>query len=463
LENYKLKKIVSYTFFFTSILFIILYFMLSFHARLAGDDYFYLWLKNSFGAWNGMMYQYQHWSGRWAAHFIGCALLNFEKYNLLVPSVCVFSFIMLFIVLYANIRLFFEKLLLKIENAYLIPASIILIAGLFFSSFNTGETWFWFIIIITYLWSIIGFLFILYSVFRTHQRTNDYPTMIIASIFIGGASESFALIFLTFLSSILIYRIAVLKKKFNEGVNLKLLVTLIFLAISFSFSAFAAGTVVRHSMLPHTPAFEKIFIIIKSYSKYFIRYLPKKLFILILFSMPWLFIGSTYKGFTDKSQLIKFLKKITAVFLIALFLMYIPTAIVMSETGPDRALSVVSFLTTFYFASVFFIVGNYFFIGTYALKNLLVAYLVIAGIYLSFTIYDQFYIIRKFSNAYEERMQIIRDASKNNFSGILELKKMPESGMLYWDELSTDTSYFTNQHLRDGLKLSYNLKLAGPQ
>lgn len=80
----------------------------------------------------------------------------------------------------------------------------------------------------------------------------------------------------------------------------------------------------------------------------------------------------------------------------------------------------------------------------------------IASLYI---IFSQFIISQKFAKAYDERLLIIENAKKNNYKGVLELQKLPLEGMLYWDELSTDTSYFTNKHLKAGLELTFGIKL----
>src|SRR4051812_7775290 len=68
-----------------SLLFIILYIILSSNARLASDDFYYMYLKNTYGAWGGMAWQYDHWSGRWSAHSVACWLLSFsDKKNFLL-------------------------------------------------------------------------------------------------------------------------------------------------------------------------------------------------------------------------------------------------------------------------------------------------------------------------------------------------------------------------------------------
>ena len=55
-----INKFYTFSIYSIAILFLTLYFILSVHSRIAGDDYFYLWLKNTFGAWYGMIYQYNN-------------------------------------------------------------------------------------------------------------------------------------------------------------------------------------------------------------------------------------------------------------------------------------------------------------------------------------------------------------------------------------------------------------------
>ncbi len=455
-----LDKKFSYSLYLASLLFLVLYFILSFNARLAGDDFFYLWLKNTFGAWQGMVYQYDHWSGRWTAHFIGCALLEYWKSPWLLPILNIFTFFSLFLALKINIKTVLNFSNIDLNGDIVNPITIILISALFFTSYHIGETWFWFIIIITYLWSIIAFLLLLHFLFTPGNKFSDFTGIVLTAIFIGGASESFALIFLSLLSFILIFRYKKLHIAFSNMTNIKLFTAIIVLAVSFSFSAFAPGTEIRHSLLPHTSIPEKIIIILKSYAKFFIRYLPGKIFYLILFSTPWLLLGAMIpKDRFTHSQLYKYFKRVTFFFLAAIFIMYVPTSMVMSEAGPDRALSVISFTTVFYFAFMFFIAGLVSKIRQPQLRDVSIAFAVFSSLIMLIHIYIQYSKGNAFTKAYDERMQLIQHATQNNFTGVLELKKMPDVGMLYWDEFSPDTSYFTNKHLRDGLGLHFTVKV----
>src|SRR4051812_39754071 len=94
-------SILKLVLFADSLLFIILYCILSYNARLASDDFYYLYLKNNYGAWGGMIYQYENWSGRWTAHSVACSLLSFwqNKYFLAVINLTTLA------ALYLTIRL----------------------------------------------------------------------------------------------------------------------------------------------------------------------------------------------------------------------------------------------------------------------------------------------------------------------------------------------------------------------
>ena len=131
----------------------------------------------------------------------------------------------------------------------------------------------------------------------------------------------------------------------------------------------------------------------------------------------------------------------------------------MSETGPGRSLSIVSLLTVIYYAMLFSLLGTFIDTNKIFYKLLLPSLSFISILFLIFTIYSQYSIVKHFSQACDERIQFIEAALKNNLKGTLELNKIPTEGMLYWDELSEDTTHFTNKHLRDGLNLPFQVKL----
>ena len=455
-----IDKFYIFSIYTIAILFLTLYLILSLHSRIAGDDYFYLWLKNTFGTWDGMIYQYNKWSGRWAAHWIGCAMISNWQNPVFLPIINLFTLVLL----YFSLKKGFEKItaLLKItiDNIIIPPLIIVLITTFFFTSFSIGETWFWYIIILTYLWSIIAFIFLLNLIFSFKNIFLTFIFIIVCSAYIGGASESYALIFLFSLIAIFLYRKKLNINKSFTIIDYKLILAISALLLSFSISYFAPGTEIRHSLLPHTPILEKLQIFSKSYIKYFLRFLPDKIIYLLLFSFLWLYIGSKYlkKSFKEK-EVIKTIKNITLLFLVFLVVTLLPTSFIMSETGPGRSLSIVSLLTVIYYAILFSLLGIFIDTNKIFYKILLSSLSLISILFLIFTIYSQYKVAKLFSQACDERLQSIKTALLNNQKETLELNKIPPEGMLYWDELSEDTTHFTNKHLRDGLNLPFQVKL----
>ena len=441
-------------------LFVVFFLMLSYHARISGDDFFYLWLKNSFGAWKGMVYQYENWSGRWSAHFIGCWLVTFglhKTFMLMINAVTGFMVISAFFFLLTYLE---KRFSIRTSNEEKSAMSILLMTGFFFASYSKGETWFWFIIILTYLWSIIAFILTIPLIFSGKKKVEEFIFIGLLTSYIGGASESYALIFLALLFSAFFSRIFIQRKSLRDPANVKLIFGITLLLISFAFSYFAPGTEIRHSLLPQSTLDEKLIIGLKSIAKYFVRFIPGKLPYLLLFSVPWAAFG--YRYFNKKypaSLLMRFMRNGTVIFILILFLMFLPTVFILSESGPDRALSVISLATVLYFALMFAIAG-----ALIERKNVwnfrwMVILNCASCCLLIYHFYTQFTIASGFSNAYSQRMKLIEAERFAGRTAVLKVDPLPQEGMLYNDELSVDTGYFTNKHLRAGLNLPFAISL----
>jgi hypothetical protein len=331
----KTERLLNFTLIANSLLFVILYCTLSFNDRLVSDDFYYLYLKNHFGAWGGMLFQYKNWSGRWTAHWIACSLLSFSKNSFFLPLLNLTTLGCLFLVIRSSLKKIFAAL--NIPADIMLPGfSLLLITAFFFATFSIGESWFWYIIVITYMWSLIAFLFLLNFIFDA-GRNYRWILAIPAAIFIGGASESFALVFI-----VLLFIIVFIKRKresiFSKKIFLKAMILLVVLAGSFFVSWLAPGTEIRRSLLPQTTLGFKVTSYVKSIARYFIFYLPKHAGYIFIFSFPWLFLGEYMRSRFSIAELNRSMKKCSVIFLLSLAVLYIPTTYIMSDAGPDRAL-----------------------------------------------------------------------------------------------------------------------------
>jgi hypothetical protein len=71
---------------------------------------------------------------------------------------------------------------------------------------------------------------------------------------------------------------------------------------------------------------------------------------------------------------------------------------------------------------------------------------------------QQYTLTTEYAKKYDERMEYIESKRLNYTNEVLELPPLPLSGMLFSAELSTDTSHFSNQHLKKALRLNFALQ-----
>jgi hypothetical protein len=436
-------------------LFTPLYLILSINSRPASDDFYYLWLANNFGGWGGMKYQYLQWSGRWSAHLIACTLIPFWKSGWLLPCIEISSLSLLILVIGNHLKNILKNESIALNNNSCL-LSISIISSFFFATYDIGETWFWYIIIITYLWSIVAFLFLLTRIFYHSFSVLNCLLIIFPGAYVGGASESYSIVFMIILFYCLFVKINLKQNNISQKRNI--IFALLIISCSFLISVMAPGTEIRHSLLPQTTIDYKIISSVKSFAKFFVRYLPHHLPMLILLSIPFFIAGNNSVKILNGLPVRKSIFRITLIYFALIFCVTLPTAMVMSEQGPERALSLISLASAIYFSFIAFHAGKFFpellyrkifqFSGTIIIAFTMIVILI-----------KQLNITGDFSCAYDKRMEIIQRKINSGNNSALELAPLPAHGMLYWEEISNDTTFFVNQHLKKGLNLPFEVKL----
>lgn len=419
-------------------LFLILFVMLSLHARISGDDFFYLGLTQEHGVNGAMLYQYEHWSGRWSAHWIGCALIGLTKYYLFLPALLITT-LLLFI---HSVDLFVKKFTENLSLVQRLSVSTLIAAAFFFGCFSVAETFFWYIIVFTYLWSIIAGNYLLYLIYFGRKNKMTVGGIIIAAAYIGGAAESLSLFYLLLVSTLL-----VISWKRNPGIkaNSFLLIALGTLLIASLIAYLAPGTFVRNSLMPETGISDRMFTLIKSFVKSLLAIYGNKILFLLCFLIPISAVVTIPSSPGLRSSLLIYF----SLMVIALA----PTALVMSEQGPARALAIVALISLLFVLIVLL---------KYRSQNADVIYSLasLAGaIYLLVSIVQQHEKVNVFAQAYDQRMDYLLKLKQNNFTGIADLKPLPDAGWLYHEEISEDTAHYNNKHLVYGMQLGFAVKL----
>lgn len=442
--------------------FILLYLVLSYNNRPAADDFLYLANIPDKGIWGCMMMSYVGYCGRWAAFLFTGWIVSMSAFRYYLFVFSIITFFSLVAILYLLVKnILFKKLNISLPNSLYLLYSFILTSTLFFSSYSIAETWFWLVVVCTYLWSIIMSLILLYILLDEQYKGFHIPIIIIAAGFIGGASESFALVNVFLLSAYLFVSNGRFKK-YPER-NRKIILCLIFLLLSFAVTMLAPGNEVRLSFLPKVSFGQSIWIQLKSFIKIFLIKTPPTLHYLFLFSFPWFVLG---KYFSDPSQK----QPLTTVFaslknyvlLVAglIFVFLVPTSYIMSELGPDRTLSHISFLVAFSFAALFFHLGRKMEIRENIFKVLKVSTLVLSAMITFYQLSNQYSVTQKYAAAVDKRIELLKDSDKTTGKNIIELESLPSPGMLYSAEISRDVSDYRNQFLKKytGIKKEIRVK-----
>lgn len=444
-------------------LFIVLLVILSKNARLAADDYFFINLSNTFGPLKGAILQYNTFSGRFLTHIVSCYLLQFSNSSYFLPI----YFCLTFLILYYAISAIYFKIysLYSIEelkfNSDFTP--LLFLSTFFFSSFSIGESWFWFISTTTYLWNIIAALILINIVLKNKLKIASYFLIVSCSIYIGFSSESFALIYLALILFFIGREVAVKNVESVIKSRTVRILFFIFLIIisSLLVSLLSPGSQTRNNLLIVHSFSEKLIIIAKSIVKIFIFYLPYKLLYFSILSLPWLVFGRFIQ--LEKSYSRKTIwKNIFRLCLWTFFLILIctlPTAFILGELGPPRSLLILSLVFTTFFAVLFSLLGMLI-VKEKIISRINYFALSVSIIFLIYELIYQYHITKIYADAYDDRVEHLSQLKKDSTISLIKVVPLPDCGMLYNAEYSTDTAYFVNQHWKMGLALNFNVAKA---
>ncbi len=424
---------------------------------MAADDFYFSSSTLRHGIHHTVLEQYKNFSGRWAAHYLLCLVfyLDQQHYLLLFLFSLITGVLLLTALHHLLQKLFHNQKYFKPQ----LIVSLFVMMGLFLCAVHVGENWLWYTAVCTYLYSLIAFLFLLNILCSPEKSWLHLPFLIVWSLFIGGASESFALIQLLVLACIWYGKI-ILKRLPGVPVNHKLLIfSSLLILISFFVSYLAPGTAYRTAQLPSPAISSKIYILIKTYGILLLKIIPPQLPFLLLCSSPWFIMGiEAKKNFTFSFALFSLLIKSSALVLVLLFIVLLPTSISMSDIAPARAQLPVTCLLYIYFSVLFFCSGAktvYFITKTDLLKK---SVMLLSCVALSWLLIDQYNKATQYSTKYDERMSYLKSIQHTQHHP-LQLEALDNKSMLYWQEIKHDSSFYVNQQLKISLGLRFEVVL----
>jgi hypothetical protein len=456
-----------------SALFVALYAILSYNNRLAADDLYYLANYPKVGVWGCMEYLYQTYSARWSAYLFTGAVVSLSqlKWTLFIFHTFTLASLVatLSLILHQILNLRLHSALKKQE---ILLYTTITVAGLFFTSYSIGETWFWVVQVCTYLWCIIMSLVLIYAFLNNCSTGFNLLLIVIAGLFIGGSSESYALVNLFLLGGYLFFgnirfsRLPFLHFTTSKNMNLKLAIALIAVLIGFAITMAAPGNGVRYNALPHPSYAMLLWIQMKSFIKIVFIRTPLNLPILLLFGAPWFLLGNRMQKKNSVVSFSQFLKSALPYLFIVLTLIFIflvPTSLVMAELGPDRALSFVSFFIALSFSTGLFWAGMRLSVDKRAIHLLKIGIPASMIILLTYQTTNQRQITAAYARSYDSRNIQLKTLKQKNEDSIIVLDSLKPSGMLYSAEISTNPNHFSNQFLKASIGLNRDVQVRSKQ
>ena len=420
------------------------------------EDYNFFSLLKTEGPIDVMLKMYNEFCARWSAYTVGFYFARLYQNRFLLPVFHTTTILVLFSSLYFLIKkLFTIYFPNKVSNIVLAFYTLLFTVCFFFSSYEIGQIWFWYVVNWMYLWSIIAELFLFLILLQGKTKMIHLPLIIVLTAYIAGASESYAMIYIFLLTAVLYLKRKYLFSTITSRIhNNVLFLTLFFLLSFYTITIAAPGTWVRKDILTHATFVEHIIMILKAYGKVILYQTPALIPYLILFGLPWMLLGqeiSTEEKVGAKQLIPKFIRSIFFIGALALIII-LPASWVLYDLPPARALSQVSLLFTIYASLVFFYIGYKVQVEKKLFQVIVTGGLVLSVLILSLHVYNQYSITSKFSEDYDKRIKNVILENSIGRKNTLFFESLPPSGMIYSDELSSDSLSNTAFEKTYGLK-----------
>ncbi len=457
MQSSKANKIIFNLFVVSNFVFVFLFLALCYYNRMASDDFYSASVLRDHGAIDGMILSYNTWTGRWAVGVLGLIISPFypSKYFLFIYG------ILLFLLLVFSLKRLLHNLteLLQWSSIGLwkeLHLTIFIVSAIFYSSIKIDETWFFFASTCVYLMSLAMFLLGTSALISSTKNTFNTLLLFVCFTFIGGACEPFALIVLLLLAIIgiahFLGRIQVNLPK--EYFNKRIALAFIFCFFSFMILCLAEGNTIRMGFFKEITLWEAVLINVKITGMIILYRLPAILPFVLIFTIPGYYLGSLRSE--KKPTLLKNLILIL-IFFAFVYLYHLPITYITSDIGAYRALFPISLAALIILFLIFYNIG-----ASRVISSSIVPWITILSIlfvcFLNiYSTISQLKIVPKYAAACDKRILYLEQNKENAKTIIVE--PLPNAGWLYSAEISTDTSYFRNQHLKRGLGLRSGVML----
>lgn len=455
--------------------FFALFAALSWHNRLAGDDFLFRFITERYGVLGCVSFFWHRWTGRWfSTYFLALFGPLIEGrglffYNLLSLLCLALVLWFLLVRLQSAFLAFAYPSLLLSSVAFFLAEALFLIGG------SQSDVWFWYAGSATYLWPLT---FALLAAALLIKRDPPSWSVVLASVllaFVAGSNETYALICGGILFAVLFVNYAhhrsrnlSRRRSLRHLSSSPLVWPLLACLISGVIVVLAPGNAIRRSFFEDVTLSRGVYLIVRSTGWTFSHFINDGLrstAVLLTLMLAGLLgrLAADRGGFRKAVPVGRVLKLAWGSVVVLVALSVTPFALSYHSYPPNpRVLGMAAaafigacFLSGFVVAAVHgkAISAR----GIVAIATLFL--LVGSGLHLS--AYSAYYpLAARYSAAYDERREhLLRLNRRTPPPEVVELDPLPPSGWLVKRELTEDPFHWLNLEWKRGLDLRYDVKL----
>jgi len=432
--------------------FALLYLTLGYFNRFTSDDIGILYTIDKIGIIANCVDFYLSWDGRIVSMFLATTFMKMSRgmdnllhlqCTILIGMTSCFYFLL---------RAVFKTLLVPniISPIKLLASSCLLCIAFFYLTFEIGEVWFW-MMGTGYVWSL-SFLLLGVS-FLIRPFPIKRPDLLMASLFFflfGFQTVSYVALTLS-ICVIIVIRFLVYKGwSWGNFAQLKSYsIPLFFFLLGFLIMAVAPGNYHRREYFePDTNLVsitEEVIMSLKHFGKVI---LYEKLGYMLLFFISSCFIARFVpsKLLTLKELVIQLIW-IGLIVIVALFAHSVSMSIATGWIGQPRIWTLISLVLAFSCVASGFYVGVFLKINFPKISNMVTVLGLLGVIALNiFTFINEYPIAKRYGNAVDNRLDLVRKLNTEHkwADAIVELKPLPNSGIIFSLDLFSDTANVHN-------------------
>lgn len=420
-----------------ALVFVTTFLSIGFFNRPSADDFQYLALAQEHGVWDAMVLMYHNWNPRWASTLVVNGFFAGWQDGVTLPLLHVLTIVLGWAAFALLLKFIFKEF--SIRNLYL---PFYCLAGLFYVSFGTGDTWYWLCSVPMYLWGLLAVAFGFGLLMMKGGKWWRIPIVALVFLYVGGSSEPVAVCTL-----ILLIYLGLLR---GDGIGPRMFhVATIACLTGLIIDAMGSGAQVRMEHLPQLPLTDKLWIALKNYGRLLLLRIPSVLPALLAFLLPvaWMGLVSREHQVSGPSELFSRNRHGFAVADLMMLTISLMMGLLMSDMGPDRAWLPISATILVLGAVIAWQLGGWLdtkFKGR-LFQIALIAQVALLG-YQGSELIIELPRAMHYAEAVDARMQTISDAVERGDT-LLVLKPLPDSGWLQSAEITADTSHHRNRHL----------------